>query len=399
MSETINTIIYNDNIQSLTSNNINLYTNKLNGQITLGNTNVPVSMNNVSLNTLSVTTIDNINTINVSFLNVNNLICNQPNETKLYFNSNNTLTDSIPSSTTATIISSFSGSTLLSYDFTINGSILKNFKNYIIKSNIYCTISPDISCQVVYYYDIMVTGASTYLLRSVESDDINDLTTVDPILYTISMFTDTVLDNIIDGQSYTIRVYFKISSQSSRNLTMYLNSSFPSYISFISNYNVGYNANLTNNYLFSNPTTTSNPSLSTSASNNTLTFASNFVGTDVVFGTAMYLCKGIWNIDMYTTILTSVVNAYIYLMLSYKKSDNASIVYDTINYYGYLPTSGTEFSLKLTCTLVITTSNTYVIPYLSLLTGCTTPLAFKNVNTATGQLISTASGYNITRIA
>jgi hypothetical protein len=86
-------------------------------------------------------------------------------------------------------------------------------------------------------------------------------------------------------------------------------------------------------------------------------------------------------------------------MLSYKKSDNASIVYDTIPFYGYIIGSGTEFSLKLTCTLVITTSNTYVIPYLRLLTGCTTPLAFKNVNGYMGQPINTASGYNIARIA
>jgi hypothetical protein len=357
-------------------------------------------MNNVSLNNLTVNNIDNIANINVSSLTVNSIICNQPNETKLYFNSNNTLTTTIPSSTTASLPISFA-TTTTSYDFNINGSVIKNFKNCIFTTNLNCTVSPDISSQIVYFYDILKSGDSNFLITSVESDDINDITTVAPTLYNISIFTHTFLNNIIDTDTYIIRITFKIIplAVTGKTATMYVNSSFPSYISIIPNYNVGYTANLTNNYLFSNPTTTGNASLSTNVSNDTLIFASNFIGTDVVFGRSMYLSQGVWNIEMYTVIFTTVTTTNIHLMLSYKKSDNPLIVYDTIPFYLLIGIINSSYLLKLTCKLVITTSNTYVIPYLRLLTGCTTPLTFKNTYTWSDGKNIPVSVYNITRIA
>lgn len=399
MSETINTTIYNDNIQSLTTNNITLYTNKLNGQITLGNTNVNVSMNNVSLNNLSVTNIDNINNINVSFLTVNNITCNQPSETKLYFNSNNTLTTTIPSSTTATFVSSFSSVTTATYNFTVDGSILKNFKNSIFTTNLYCTVSPDIGSQIQYKFDISRNGVS--LLTSYLSDDINDLTTPDPLLYSNTMFTHTFLNNVIDGQTYTIMITFTLSpSATNKSVTMYINSAFPSYIGVVNNYNVGYfNNTIKNNYIFSNPNATINSVLTTSAANDSVQFSTVSANVDVSFGLPMYLSVGVWNIEMYTTILLTAGTNVIHLMLSYKNSVTPSTVYNSISYYGYVPINGSQLPLKLLSTLVITTDNTYVTPYLKLLTGCTTPLTFKTVNTASGQLINTASGYNIIRIA
>ena len=405
MSETINTTIYNDNIQSLTSNNITLYTNKLNGQITLGNSNVNVSMNNVSLNNLTVNNIDNITTINVSSLTVNNIICNQPNETKFYFNISptNTITTTNTGTTSSIFTLPIDTNANPILDFTINGSILKNFKNSILSTNIYASVSPDISSTVQYYFDISRNGVS--ILTSNRCDDLNDLSlnnVADPSLCICTVFTDNSLNNVQDGEIYTIRLSFSIIPINVTNKKgfLYFTPAFPSYISVIKNYNVGYfNNNIRNNFLFSNPTTTSNPSLSTLASNDTLTFASNFVGTDVIFGLPIYLSIGVWNIEMYTTILTSIVNAYVYLMLTYRNSKNISTIYDSIPHYGFVPTNATQLSIKLTSTLVITNSNTYVVPYLRLLTGCSTPLSFKSINTVTGQSINSASGYNITRIA
>ncbi len=215
------------------------------------------------------------------------------------------------------------------------------------------------------------------------------------------MFTHTFLNNVIDGETYTIMISFILSPQPvSKSLTMYVNSSFPSYIGVVNNYNVGYfNNTIKNNFLFSNPTTTSNASLSTTSSNDTLIFASNFINTDVVFGLPMYLSVGVWNIEMYTTIALSAATNVIHLMLSYNNSVTPSTVYNSISYYGYVPINGSQLPLKLSCTLIISTNNTYVTPYLRLLTGSTTPLTFKTINTVSGQTISTASGYNITRIA
>jgi hypothetical protein len=181
---------------------------------------------------------------------------------------------------------------------------------------------------------------------------------------------------------------------------MYINSAFPSYIGVVNNYNVGYfNNTIKNNYIFSNPNATINSVLTTSAANDSVQFSTVSANVDVSFGLPMYLSVGVWNIEMYTTILLTAGTNVIHLMLSYKNSVTPSTVYNSISYYGYVPINGSQLPLKLLSTLVITTDNTYVTPYLKLLTGCTTPLTFKTVNTASGQLINTASGYNIIRIA
>ncbi len=403
MSETINTTIYNDNIQSLTSNNITLYTNKLNGQITLGNTNVPVSMNNVSLNNLSVINIDNINNINVSFLNVNNINCIQPSETRLYFNSNNIITTTIPSSTTGFATILIGDAISVPIDFTIDGNILKNFKGYIITTNLFCSIISDISSQVQYRFDISRNGVS--LLTSNLSDDINDLSlnnVVDPSSCICNFYAHNFLDSVIDGETYTVRLTFITSPNNvaGKRLFMYYNSLYPSYISFVNNYNVGYyNNTIKNNYIFSNPSAVINSVLSTSSSNDTVIFSASSPNVDVSFGLPMYLSVGVWNIEMYTTIVTTVATTYVYLILSYKNSVTPSTVYDTIPFYEYSGINGSQLPIKISSTLVITTANTYVTPFLRTITGCTTPLTFKTVNTFSGQPINTASGYNITRIA
>jgi hypothetical protein len=403
MSESINTTIYNDNIQSLTSNNINLYTNKLNGQITLGNTNVPVSMNNVSLNNLSVNNIDNIANINVSSLTVNSIICNQPNETKLYFNSDNTLTRIIPSSTTAFATVSLASFLNNIIDFSVQGSVLKEFKNYIITTNLYCKVSPDVNSQIQYKFDILRNGIS--ILTSNYSDDINDLSLnniMDPSLCNCTFYAYNLLDNVTDREAYTVRITFTIAPTviAGKSLFMYYNSLFPSYISFISNYNVGYyNNTIKNNYIFSNPYTSINSVLSTFTTNDTAEFSTTSANIDVSYGLPIYLSVGVWNIEMYTVAYPQIAPYYIYLELSYKNSVTPSIVYDTTKYYNYVSLQNHFITIKINSIIVITSPNTYVRPFLKTLTGCTLPLQFKNFNTYTGQVINNASGYNIIRLA
>jgi uncharacterized protein YjbI with pentapeptide repeats len=82
MSETIHTTIYNDNIQSTSSINTQLYTNKLNGTIILGNSNVNVSISNLSTTNLNVTNLTSTN-ISVTNLRAINISTNNLSTTNL----------------------------------------------------------------------------------------------------------------------------------------------------------------------------------------------------------------------------------------------------------------------------------------------------------------------------
>jgi hypothetical protein len=371
-NEIINTSIYNDNIQSITTINTELYTNKIRGNIILGNNNVSVNINNLSVSNLSVSNLS-LNNVNVNNLIVNNNIeYNQPSGTTLYINSTNTITETIPSSSYINQYTMSNGVNIQT--LTITGSILKKLINSIIFLNLNCTTTPDISGVLQYKFQIETLGGSI-LLTSNLSDDINDLSTnpIDvPTSYTCSIYSNTNLNNIIETDTFNFKIITNNTLINKKlNIYYYESSSRYSSITILNNYNIGYTQLYTNNYIFANPTSGLQDNITVTLNN------------EIEFGLPMYLSKGIWNINFYTTI-NPPSTSFCYLILIYKDQDYNII--ETNYSYNYFHTAVLS-SIYISTNIAINNNNRYITPFIRVTTGQAN--TFKNTN---------GSGFKIMRI-
>jgi hypothetical protein len=403
-----NPIIYTDSIQSYSSSSdINLYTNKNNGNINIGNTKVLVSIPSLSVNNLTLINNDNL-TLNT--LTVNNITYKQPT-TSYYFNfTNSSITTNKPANQTLNNVwtpeSSFdpgAGNSLIK-SFSISASILNNLYNAIIELTLFSSVTPDINSCLQYYFTITDSTLQTLYYTSYKSDDINDLSS-NPDIPTGYILRKDV--NFLSGfQSKETLTYFfniyctvtkYIASSPLRKLNTFysghstLGPNSISNITIYNSYNAGYNTIMTNNYLFSAASTIQN-TLSCTGS------------TEISFGIPILLTKGIWNITMCTTINvptydTNRLNTrFNHFMLYYKSNITNDIIPDSYS-YNYISNDSTSNILEQTISnnniLVITQDVCIIYPFIKLLSPYTSnTITFKNLNTITNSI----SGYYINRI-
>ena len=301
MSETINTTIYNDNIQSTSITNTQLYTNKLNGNIILGNSNVNVSITNLSVTNLSVTN------ISVTNLSANNITYIQDTGSIYYLNNNNTIgtiQTTIPSSTTPVGYQLTTNGTSVK-SFNILGSTLKQFNNSLITMNLFSNITVNLDTLGKIQYNFTISSATgntgTVYANSVLSDDINNITATQSSYSAQLYLSSDTINSLIDSTNYflNIRIYTSVTTNTTKRLTIsYDTTSYVSTINILKITNIGYTNNITNNWVYAAAT----------GVQDTFTMTTG----DQEFGNSMYLSKGIWQITMYTSIVSSAGGTYSY---------------------------------------------------------------------------------------
>jgi hypothetical protein len=397
--------IYSDNIQSSTTSNINLYTNKNSGTINIGspsNTTVYIP----TLQTDNIT-VQNAKDIRTADLTVNNLTINDNitylnNNTTYYFNYNNsTITHTgftvptspfTPNYESPALTYTVSPTSILVRSFTMNASILNNLGSSIIEMTLYSSVINDINCSLQYYFTI--TGTSNIntpiYYTSNNSDDVNDLVTSPDTPTPYILRKNVSFNSTMQDSQYSINIYIllnRYTTSTLRKLNIYFSTfTLPSKIDIYKYYSVGYNCIMTNNYIFSNTAGVQDTSTNTGTS-------------EIQFGIPITLSKGIWSISMYTT-LSIPATTYNYFMTYYKSSNDNNIISDSYSYnYLYNPTAAVLQQNINNDNILIITNNCEITPFIKLLAPYTgNTLTFKNINSNTGALANTASGYTISRI-